>query len=174
MITPIATLLELINKEPSSKYESSDLYFKDGSFLFLGFEIKSEYDEKRLTINASLSPKYIRHEIIIDGDKFAKYYYGIILKGNKLYDRLSHNLIISSTNKKFELNTEAYIRLCQEYNLCTDNSYRYYHPGIYPFDDIKSLYEKTINYSLFFANEYVLFYQGIASVQPYIFCKTNL
>ena len=174
MITPMSAILDLINKEPSSKYESSYLYFKDGSFLFLGFEVKSEYDEKRLTSDESLSPKYIKHEYISEVHKFSKFYYGILLEGNKLYDQLTRNLILSSTNKKFELNTEAYIRLLQEYNMCTDNSYLYYHPGIYPFDDIKSVYEKTINYNLFFVNECVSFYQRIASVQPYIFCKTNL
>ena len=44
-----------------SDFKLSSEYFKNFSFLFYGFELKSEYDEKRYRIHKSLKPKKFAH-----------------------------------------------------------------------------------------------------------------
>jgi len=45
--------------------------------------------------------------------------------------------------------------------------------GIYTFDDIKKLHNGIINSELFYLDTNIPFYQRMASIKPFIFCRTN-
>ena len=52
----------LIDKELRvSDFKLSSEFFENFSFLFYGFELKSEYDNKRHSIHKSLKPKKFAH-----------------------------------------------------------------------------------------------------------------
>ncbi len=156
------------------KYRSSESYFDTtGSFLFLGFEIKSKYDEDRLQIHKSLEPKFIRHAVKSADFYKDRYFYGITIEGNKLHNQLVSHLVKCSVMPKYNLNIESYIILMQEHNISTKNSYGYYDIGLYPLDNLQDVCDDNIDYSLFFINKRVEFYQSIASVKPFIFCKID-
>jgi len=132
----------------------------DGTSLFYGFQIKNQYDEKRLLIDESLSPIRVQHK---DTDK---HFYGIQLEGNKTYDNLKQHLFYHMSEKEYRL-------LFSEFNIETQNSYELYNFGIFPFDKLSDLCNLSFESGKFFANTDVPFYQRISGLTPYIFVDKN-
>ena len=101
----------LIDKELRvSDFKLSSEFFENFSFLFYGFELKSEYDNKRHSIHKSLKPKKFAHLVKTKNGMDFKFFYGVILKGNKVY----------SNNNITNINSLPSLIMGQ-YNIFTDN-----------------------------------------------------
>ena len=121
--------------------------------LFLGFSLKSKFDEKRLNIKSKYTPKKISH-FKWTSELEPMFVYGVEvtprLRYSSLLDSLqSHGRNLSTVS--FDKHVERYKKLLNEYCLTCDDCYRYLNDGIYPIDihhldDIsKKSFTKEIN-----------------------------
>jgi hypothetical protein len=142
----------------SCHYSDHTEFLQDSSFLFFGFQVKNKYDEKRLLIDESLNPVRIKHK------DTNRYFYGIILEGNFNYKSMLKHLTSTLDSKEYRL-------FLSEFNADTQNSYELFDYGIFPFDNITSMYDRGIRMDKFFCNKNVPFYQRISGLTAYIFCN---
>ena len=155
-------------------YKDKSSFLDSNSFLFYGFKIKNKYDENRLKICSNLNPIRFKHTINSPtGEKDISYYYGVKLKGNKLFDKLCKSLVPASVNIDNFLTLDNYRRFFSEYNIETSQNYLYYSIGIYPFNDINDLHNGILDPHLFYLDESIPWYQRMASVKPFIICRTR-
>ena len=156
-----------------SKYKLSSEYFKDFAFLFYGFELKTRYDEERCKIDDSLNPVKFTHLVKSSNGMKFKYFYGVLLKGNKTYNELSKKLAYASHKDQYTLSFENYKHMMSEYEIKTDNSYGKYSIGLYPFDNMSDMCDEPYDdYSKFFANHKIPVFQRVGGITPYIICDT--
>ncbi len=164
----------LIDKELRvSDFKLSSEFFENFSFLFYGFELKSEYDNKRHSIHKSLKPKKFAHLVKTKNGMDFKFFYGVILKGNKVYSNIAKQLAFASHKEEYTLSFNNYRHMMSEYDINTSSSYGKYSIGLYPFDDIKEMYNKDIDHHKFYVNKKVPMFQRVGGLTPYIICNTE-
>ncbi len=164
----------LIDKELRvSNFKLSSEYFKNFSFLFYGFELKSEYDEKRHRIHKSLKPKKFAHLVKTKKGMDFKYFYGVVLKGNKVYNKIAKQLAFASHKEEYTLSFNNYRHMMSEFDVDTSSSYGKYAVGLYPFDDVSIMSDQNIDQSKFFINKNVPMFQRVGGLTPYIICNTE-
>ena len=140
------------NKSLQKKYKPLNRFlYTSPSFLLIGFEIKSRYDEERFLIHESLCPERIHHA------KKDAYFYGIIIEGNNVY-----------------LNTLAEIKALSADSLYDkQNANEYFNANVVKITGDKKLYDKNIDMNLFFCNNDIPFYQRFSEIKSYIFFNLN-
>lgn len=164
----------LLDKELRvSDFKLSSEYFKNFSFLFYGFELKSEYDERRYQIHKSLKPKKFAHLVKTKEGMRFKYFYGIILPGNKTYNKIAKQLAFASHKEEYTLSFKNYEHMMSEFNIETSCSYGKYSVGVYPFDNISDMCDKQIDQNKFFANKNIPMFQRLGGLSSYIICNTE-
>jgi len=111
--------------------------------LFLGFNIKNEYDNKRIQLNKEFNPVNIVHPLGSSKDQgvFLK---GIILKPNNTIKQLFESI---KKQENLAMNVVIYENLLNQYNLACKETYSYFAKGLYPidFNNLKSICDDAFN-----------------------------
>ncbi len=101
--------------------------------LFLGFDIKNEYDNQRLTINKLYKPQKLLFIFEKNKDKYEVLpLYGLFLPLNKLGITLCTTLVNQELSDNIDIN--IYSNILAEYNMSCIDSYTYLNKRIYPID----------------------------------------
>lgn len=111
--------------------------------LFLGFNIKNEYDNRRIQLNKEFKPVNIVHPLGANKDQ-GVYLKGLILKPNNTIKQLFSSI---ATQEKLTINVVIYENLLNQYNLACKETYSYFAKGLYPvdFNNLKSICEDDFN-----------------------------
>lgn len=106
----------------------------NGPTLFLGFVIKNEYDNIRLSISEKYNPKKISLPYLKDKQVNILPLYGVFLKINEMARQLS---TVLTRQERYEntLNLATYQNILQEYNLSCNDCYAFFHKNVYPVDN---------------------------------------
>lgn len=133
--------IELINKQTNlEKYSIATL--DEYPMLFLGFVIKNEYDNLRISLNETYKPLSFFH---LGKDRQT----GVPLKGikltpNDIVKQLMRQII---NQEKIGMNLVIYENLLSQYNFACKETYSYFSTGMYPldFNNLKSICNDTFN-----------------------------
>ncbi len=120
---------------PKEKYDKIDKIK-----IFIGCNIKSEYDEKRIKIKENFNPCRIEHNF--------KFFYGSLFEPKENFLKTIQEI------KQFEsLDLYTYNKILKENNLSCDENFAYFGNGTYPIDASHILdYICDFNYDMFFEN----------------------
>jgi hypothetical protein len=133
--------IDLINK-PANSETFNFLDPKDYPFLFLGFIIKNEYDNRRIKISDTYTPVNFYHP---SKDRQAL----TLLKGIKLIPNSNViGLIKSITNQeKVGINLTTYQNLLNQYGFACKETYSLFDKGFYPidFNNLKTVCDNSFN-----------------------------
>jgi hypothetical protein len=138
---------------PKEKYEKIEKVK-----IFIGCNIKSEYDEKRIKIKEKLNPYRIEHN--------SKFFYGCLFEPKEFFSKTIQKI------KEFDsLDLYSYNKILKENNLSCDENFAYFSDGIYPIDGTHILnYVENFNYDMFFENiPEIPMHQRIKSINMFIF-----
>ena len=101
--------------------------------LFLGFVIKNEYDNKRLTISEKYNP--VKQLFLFErSDEMVSLLplYGTYFKLNSIGKKLASVLLDEDLNRNMDL--KSYQNILYEYNVTCNDYYSYLNKRIYPID----------------------------------------
>lgn len=125
--------------------------------IFIGCNIKSEYDERRITIKNNLKPTRIYHN--------DRYFYGCVFEPNEIFLRIIDDL------SKFEsIDLYTYNKILKENNFSCDENFAYFNDGTYPIDSTHiPNYIQNFNYQMFFDDKpEIPMHQRIKAINMFI------
>lgn len=164
--------IELADQLPNDAVFKS-LQQKDYPALFLGFQILTEYDNQRLSIDAKYNPVKITHHC----GKSLCYLYGIKLTPNYHIESVFN--IIKQQVKQQNLNLSVYENVLNQFGMSCKDTYRSFNPGLYPIDldNLKKVCndsfntDKKIFQHLLCIDETSFDFQKFASLKLFILTK---
>ena len=124
--------------------------------VFIGCNIKSEYDEKRIKIKENLNPQRILH--------CGRTLYGILFEPDK-----KHSNFVKYLSHFKSIDLLGYSKILNEYSLSSEENFGYLEHGLYPVDSkyIEN-YIPNFTYDYLFENNLEMpMYQRIKSVNMF-------
>ena len=101
---------------------------------FLGFIIRNQYDDKRLSIDKKYNPLKFSIGYRHKDDINILPLYGILVNLNKVTSNLS-TVLLKQERYESTLDLNEYMNILSEYNLSCNDCYGYFYKNVYPIDN---------------------------------------